>query len=103
MGYYIYDQDGYVDEIGNSATIEALSKVLSHQGPAFNELFTKGMTEKIDDLLDGIDKLDTRLIDPPTRVSIKKLEEILEHTVGIAIITDGCGFMPPEMTEEDYT
>ena len=103
MGYYIYDQDGYVDEIGNSATIEALSKALSKRGSAFNELFTKGMTEEIDDLLDGIDKLDMGVFDPATRVSIKKLEEILERTVGIAIITDGCGFMPLGMTDEDYT
>jgi hypothetical protein len=101
MGYYIYDQDGYVDEIGNSATLELLYTLRSFD-EVFAEFFNTGSTERIDDLLQAIADLDMSKFDKPTRKSIKILEEILERTVGIAIITDGCGFMPPGMTEEDY-
>lgn len=103
MSTYIYDQDGYVDEIGNSATLEALSKALSDKHKGFHELFTKGSTELIEELILTIEKLDLSQFDKPTKKSIIWLEDILIRTIGIALLTDGCGFMPPGMTEDDYT
>ena len=102
MSTYIYDQDGYVDEIGNSATLEGLYALIPFD-EVFAELFNTGKTERIDDLLKAIDNLDMDKFDIDTQKSIQWLEEILERCVGIVILTDGCGFMPPGMTEDDYT
>ena len=103
MSYYIYDQDGYVDEIGNSATLKALSEVLKDKSEGFRELFTNGQTELLDDLAITIVELDSSQFNVETQKSIKWLETILERTVGIAIISDGCGVDVPGIPDEDYT
>lgn len=103
MSTYIFDQEGFVDEVGNSATMEAFSKALKPLGKAFVELFDKGVTEDLDGLDNGFRAMDLKKFEPDMQEALKEFKRTVRRASGVVILSDGCGFMPPGMTEEDYT
>jgi hypothetical protein len=93
MMYYVYDQDGFVAVLGNSATLEAICEALKPLGVVSADLIAKGQQEAIVPLLDAIESMDTKSLPAEQLESLTRFHAILEDCVGIVIISDGAGIV----------
>ena len=91
MGYYFYDVDGYLADGPSTQGLEELKEAIS--GPAIDELFELGATERLADLeLELEIEMAVSVQDPPSVQSdIQALHNTAVRASGVLILTDGVG------------